>query len=209
MFCFPGKVYAITDTRISGLSHAQQVARLIEGGARLIQLREKHLSPREFFKDAQQAMLIARPSQTEIIINDRVDIALALRADGVHLGQTDLPPAAARRLFGPAAVIGYSAHNSSQVAAAAAMPIDYLAMGPVFTTATKENPDPVTGVDGLRRARAEWPEIPMVAIGGITLANAAEVFTAGVSAAAVVSAILENPSEISARMRAFIDQLER
>jgi thiamine-phosphate pyrophosphorylase len=209
MFCFPGKVYAITDTRISGLSHAQQVARLIEGGARLIQLREKHLSPREFFKDAQQAMLIARPSQTQIIINDRVDIALALRADGVHLGQTDLPPEATRRLFGPSAIIGFSAHNISQVAAAAAMPIDYLAMGPVFTTSTKENPDPVTGVDGLRGARAAWPKIPMVAIGGITLDNVAEVFAAGVSAAAIVRAVLEKPLEISARMRAFTDRLEQ
>ena len=100
MFSFANTIYPITDTRISGLSHAEQVTRLIAGGARLVQLRDKHASPREFFADAQAALAIARSQGAQIIINDRVDLAIALGADGVHLGQTDLPVAAARRLLG-------------------------------------------------------------------------------------------------------------
>src|SRR5712691_2098275 len=92
-------VYPITDVRLSGLSHAEQVAQLIEGGATLIQLREKDQAPRDFYRDAAAALSIAKQHDVQLIINDRVDIALALGADGVHLGQTDLPPAAARRLL--------------------------------------------------------------------------------------------------------------
>ena len=93
-------VYPITDVQLSGLSHAEQVARLIAGGATLIQLREKHLAPHDFYRDAGAALRIARKHGVRLIINDRVDIALALGADGVHLGQTDLPPAAARHRTG-------------------------------------------------------------------------------------------------------------
>src|SRR4026208_1885386 len=109
---FPAvKVYPITDVRLTGLSHPEQVSLLIAGGATLIQLREKHLSPREFFPQAQAAIKVARDHRVKIIINDRVDIALALKADGVHLGQDDMPPQAARRLLGREAIIGLSAHS--------------------------------------------------------------------------------------------------
>jgi thiamine-phosphate pyrophosphorylase len=200
MFSFPGNIYPITDTRISGLSHTEQVARLIEGGATLIQLREKHLSPREFFKDARAALMIARSLGVRIIINDRVDIALALQADGVHLGQTDLPPDAARRLLGPKAVIGFSVHNVEQAKAAALLPIDYLGIGPIFPTATKKNPDPVIGVEGLHRTRQVTGDIPLVAIGGITLDRKSGVLDAGADAVALISALVGKPAESTALM---------
>jgi thiamine-phosphate pyrophosphorylase len=100
------KIYPITDVRLSGLSHAEQVKRLIDGGARFIQLREKHASPKDFYESASEALKIARENRVKIVINDRVDIALALKADGVHLGQDDLPPAEARKILGEKAIIG-------------------------------------------------------------------------------------------------------
>src|SRR5919198_2181410 len=132
------KLYPITDRRLSGLSHAEQVARLCEGGARLVQLREKHLSPREFYSEAEAALKVARERGAKLIINDRADIALALGADGVHLGQDDMPPEAARALLGRGAIIGYSTHGAEQAAAAARRPVDYVAIGPAFATSSKE-----------------------------------------------------------------------
>src|SRR5213076_1396055 len=134
------KIYPITDTNISGLSHHDQVKQLIEGGATLIQLREKRASPREFFQDAREVLRIERSAGLKLIINDRVDIALAIGADGVHLGQTDLPVEAARRLLGDRAIIGFSTHNLNQAEEAVRLPIDYLAFGPIFMTATKRIP---------------------------------------------------------------------
>lgn len=205
MFSFPGSIYPITDTKISGLSHAEQVSRLIAGGARLIQLREKYLSPREFFQDARQALLIARSAGVQVIINDRVDLALALKADGVHLGQSDLPPEAARRLLGPASVIGFSVHNDEQARAAVALPVDYLGIGPVFATPTKENPEPVIGVQGLHQTSKLVGNIPLVAIGGITVDTISEVLAAGADAVALISALIVKPAEITARMKALIN----
>jgi len=208
MFSFPSTLYPITDVKASGLSHAEQFARLIEGGATLIQLREKRLSPREFFKDATEALDIARSHGVQIIINDRVDIALALGADGVHLGQNDLPPEAARNLLGNVAVIGYSVHNATQAQAAVGMPIDYLGIGPVFPTLTKENPDPVVGVTELREIRG-IAKIPLVAIGGITPDNASKVLEAEVDAVAMISALLESPLEITSRTQEFLSRSSR
>jgi len=201
MFSFPIKIYPITDIEISGLSHAEQVERLIAGGARLIQLRDKHASPGEFFIEAQAAIAVARSYGVQIIINDRVDMALALHADGVHLGQGDIPPDAARKLLGDTAVIGFSVHSVEQAKAATEMPIDYLGIGPVFPTSTKEKPDPVIGVEGLQRTREVVGKIPLVAIGGITIEGVSEILNAGANAVALISALLENPSEITARTK--------
>src|SRR5215210_4723475 len=126
----PPKLYPITDVRLSGLSHAEQVARLGVGGATLVQLREKHLSPREFYDEAEESLGVARKLGMRLIINDRADIALALRADGVHLGQDDLQPEAARRLLGEEAIIGFSTHSLEQAREAARLPVDYIAIGP-------------------------------------------------------------------------------
>jgi len=175
--------------------------RLSAGGATLIQLREKHLAPRDFYREAEEALRVARARGASLIINDRVDIALALQADGVHLGQNDLPPAAAREILGERAVIGFSTHNVEQAIEAARLPVDYIAIGPIYPTASKENPDPVIGLEGLRRARRAIGRIPLVAIGGIRLENMSEVFEAGADAVAVISLLLADPKGIEERTR--------
>ena len=180
------RLYPLTDRRLSGLSHAEQVSQLSEGGATLVQLREKILSPFEFYTEAEAALRVARERGVKIIINDRVDIALALKADGVHLGQDDLPPEAARRILGPDAIIGFSTHDPGQARLAAQMPVDYIAIGPIFATATKEASDPPVGLEGLRIVRQTVGTIPLVAIGGITLENGQEVLDAGADAIAAV-----------------------
>ena len=194
------KVYPITDTQLSGLSHVEQVRRLISGGARLIQLRDKHASPREFYQQAATALQVAREHNVKLIINDRVDVALAIRADGVHLGQTDIPVEAARRLLGPAAIIGFSTHNIAQASLARALPVDYLAFGPVFETSTKQNPDPVAGLHTLRDVRDAIGSLSLVAIGGITLSNSADVLTAGADSLAIISALIADPEHIHENM---------
>lgn len=200
------KLYPITDRRLSGLSHAEQVARLVEGGAVFIQLREKHLSPREFYREAEEALKVARARGAKLIINDRADIALTLDADGVHLGQDDVPPEAARALLGEGAVIGFSTHSVEQAIAAARLPVDYIAVGPVFATTSKERPDPQVGLEGLRRVREAVGRIPLVAIGGVTRENAPSVLAAGADSVAVISALLspEVPSEIPRLTREFL-----
>ena len=183
------RLYPLTDRPLSGLSHAEQVSQLCEGGATLIQLREKILSPLEFYSEAEAALRVARERGIKIIINDRVDIALTLNADGVHLGQDDLPPEAARRILGPDKIIGFSTHDPEQARHAAQMPVDYIAIGPIFATSTKQAADPQIGLDGFRVARQAVGTIPLVAIGGITLENSQAVLEAGADAIAVISDI--------------------
>lgn len=180
------RAYPITDRQVSGLSHAEQVARLAHAGATLIQLREKLAPPADFYEDAKAAVEIARARAVTLIINDRVDIALALNADGVHLGQEDLPPEAARRILGPTAIIGLSTHNVPQARVAVDTPVDYIAIGPIFSTLTKVSTNPAVGLSALTQVREAVSELPLVAIGGITAENAPLVLAAG---AAVVSFI--------------------
>ena len=200
MFHLP-KVYPITDTNLSGLSHAEQVDRLISGGATLIQLRDKHAAPRDFYRQAEAALQIARKHNVRLIINDRVDVVLALGADGVHLGQSDLPVAAARRLLGDSAIVGISTHDLAQAEVAANMPVDYVAFGPVFKTSTKENPEPITGLDALRAVRAIVGALPLVAIGGVTLANTHQAWDAGADAVSSMAALVSDPSRIPENLR--------
>jgi len=189
------------------LSHAEQVARLGEGGATFIQLREKHLSPREFYLEAQEALRVAHAHGIRLIINDRVDIALALRADGVHLGQEDLSPEAARRILGAEAIIGFSTHNLEQAREAASLPVDYIAIGPIFNTSSKENPDPAVGLDGLSRVRAATGAIPLIAIGGITPERAKSVLDTGANSIACIATLLAQPTEITERTQRFIQAI--
>jgi thiamine-phosphate pyrophosphorylase len=198
------KLYPITDVRISGLSHSAQVERLIAGGATIIQLREKEASVRDFYVDAESALRIARARGVRVIINDRVDLALALNADGVHLGQDDLPPETARAMMGAAAIIGYSTHNLDQATACAKMPIDYVAIGPVFSTTSKANPNPIVGLDGVRKVRAVVQDKPLVAIGGITRGRSREVVAAGADSIACISELLMSPDLIEERTREFL-----
>jgi thiamine-phosphate pyrophosphorylase len=198
------KIYPITDTRITNLSHAEQVAKLIEGGAELIQLREKYASPIDFYEDAKEAIKTARACNVKIIINDRVDIALALKADGVHLGQSDLPPAAARKILGKKAIIGFSTHNISQAVEALNFPVDYLAIGPVFTTKTKKDADEEVGIEGVRKVRRAIGSFPIVGIGGINSENFLEVLKAGADSVAVVSDLLSEPNNITDKIKKFV-----
>jgi len=147
------RIYPLTDVQVSGLSHADQVHLLSLGGATLIQLREKQRPALHFYEQAKAALAIAARSGVKVIINDRVDVALALGAHGVHLGQDDIPPEAARTLLGREAIIGYSTHNIDQAQKALNLPIDYLAVGPIFKTSTKTDTSPTLGLDGLRAVR--------------------------------------------------------
>jgi thiamine-phosphate pyrophosphorylase len=180
------RVYPITDRHLSGHSHAEQIAILSEGGATLIQLREKNDSPAKFYYEAEAALRVAREIGVAIIINDCVDIALALNAGGVHLGQDDLPAIAARRLLGPRAIIGLSTHNLEQAQLAAEMPVDYVAIGPIFATATKSSSNPAIGLENLWLVRQALPNMPLVAIGGITRENIDPILNVGADAVAII-----------------------
>jgi len=198
------QIYPITDTALSSLSHAEQVKHLIAGGATFIQLREKNNSLRAFFSDAAEAIRIARLAGANVIINDRVDVALALEADGIHLGQTDMPVTAARRLLGKDAIIGLSTHNIEQVKAALDLPINYLAFGPIFPTHSKRNPDPIAGLDALGVIKTLSGFLPVVAIGGINESNVVRVWSAGADSAAIISAIIGRPDQIAQNVRDFL-----
>ena len=182
------KLYAITDTELSNCSHVEIVERLLAGGARLIQLRDKEASAKDMFEAAQACLQLTRAVGATLIINDRVDIAMAADADGVHLGQDDLTVAEARTLLGPDKIIGISTHSVAQVEAALVTSANYIAVGPIFATTTKANPDPVVGLALLRQART-LTSLPLVAIGGITLETAREVLAAGAHSVAVISAL--------------------
>jgi thiamine-phosphate pyrophosphorylase len=168
---------------------------LLAGGARLIQLRDKSLDTRRFLSCARELRRVTA-KRAKLIINDRADLCVAAGADGVHLGQDDLSPAAARSIFSAEQKlwIGYSTHNLSQVQEADSMPVDYIAVGPVFATASKTNPDPMIGLEGVRAARAATRK-PLVAIGGITRGNCPSVKQAGADSVAVISDLLESPAK--------------
>jgi thiamine-phosphate pyrophosphorylase len=200
-------VYALTDVELSGFSHAEQVELLNLGGATFIQLREKEMPALEFYQEARAAVAVAQANGVELIINDRVDVALAVGADGVHLGQDDLPPDAARKLLGPDAIVGYSTHNIDQALEAVKLPIDYLAIGPIFPTKTKSDTAPVLGLEGLRAVRRAIGDFPLVAIGGITLFNARDAIEAGADSVAVISALLSEPDRIPEMTRSLLESL--
>ena len=201
------RLYALTDVQLSGRSHAEQVRLLSQGGASLVQLREKQLPALQFYEDAKAAVEVASEFGVQLIINDRVDIAMATGASGVHLGQDDMPPEAARKLLGPAAIIGYSTHNVAQAINASTLPIDYLAIGPIFSTSTKTDTAPVLGLDGLRTVRQSIRGVSLVAIGGITAANARAVIEAGADSVAVISALLSDPDQITQTAASLIQSL--
>lgn len=192
-------VYPLTDKALCGLSHAEQVRRLAAGGATFVQLREKNLPTRDFYTEAEAALKVARELDVKLLINDRVDIALALKADGVHLGQEDLSPEAARQLLGPEAIIGISTHNLSQAVEAAKSTADYVAFGPIFSTHTKSDTSPVVGLNSLSKIREVISGKPLVAIGGVDHSNAADVLGHGADSLAVISCLLAHPDAISER----------
>jgi thiamine-phosphate pyrophosphorylase len=199
-------VYPILDADLlAGRPCGAAVADLARGGARIVQLRAKGVSDRVLFTLAREALSAARAAGMLFLVNDRPDVALMVGADGVHLGQDDLPPPEARRLLGPDAVIGWSTHSLEQLARAAAEPVDYVAFGPVFPTVTKRDADPVVGLDLLRAARA-LTDRPLVAIGGIDASRAALAIAAGADGVAVISALADAP-DLEQAARAFVARL--
>jgi thiamine-phosphate pyrophosphorylase len=161
----------------------------------------------DFYEQAKAALAVAERSGVRIIINDRVDVALAIGAHGVHLGQDDLPPEAARELLGAPAIVGYSTHNVDQALEAVKLPIDYLAIGPIFPTTSKPDTFPVIGLKGLRAVRRAIGDFPLVAIGGITHANARDAIEAGADSVALISALLADTNRITETTRSLIQSL--
>jgi thiamine-phosphate pyrophosphorylase len=187
-FRFPDPLYPIADAG-PGREVVALAEAILAGGARLLQLRAKDATTRELVELARAVKQRADAAGARLILNDRADVARLVGAAGVHLGQDDLPPAAARAILGSAAVIGFSTHNLEQVdAALRAGSVDYLAFGPIFATSSKRNPDPVQGIAGLSAVRARC-SLPLVAIGGIDATIIADVLAAGADAAAVIGAI--------------------
>ncbi|MBZ5568211.1 MAG: thiamine phosphate synthase [Acidobacteriia bacterium] len=164
---------------------------LLAAGVILLQYRNKHGSSRQMLSDARELRRLAGPS-ARLIMNDRADLCLAADCDGVHVGQDDLPPAAVRGIVGNRLWVGVSTHRPEQLREADRSDADYLAIGPVFATTSKANPGPVVGLDGVRAARS-LTQKPLVAIGGITRANARSVIEAGADSVAVISDLLRDP----------------
>jgi thiamine-phosphate pyrophosphorylase len=205
-------LYVLVDpARAIGRPLADVAAAAARGGATLIQLRDKSGQTRTLVEEATAIKRSLAGSGVPILVNDRVDVALAAGADGVHLGRDDLTPVVARRLLGPRAIIGATVRAEADVAALAPGAIDYVCIGGVFATASKDNPDPPIGVHGLahlaRLVREHAPGLPVGAIAGIDEGNAAEVMRAGADGIAVVSAVTtaSDPEAAARRLRAIVD----
>jgi thiamine-phosphate pyrophosphorylase len=192
-------LYAIVDPLDNGRTPENLAADLVAGGARLLQLRLKDASTRELLAAARAVRALTTRAGALLLVNDRPDVALAAHADGVHLGQDDLPVAAARTVLGPGALIGVSTHDVEQARTAAADGADYVGVGPVFATSTKRGALPPRGLALVRAVRTAVP-LPLVAIGGITPETAAGVRAAGADAVAMIGALVR-AADVAATVR--------
>jgi len=191
------RFYPILDAGLllqAGLSIESFARELHEAGIRFLQYRDKEASDEVLLQRATILRRIFPASDSRLILNDRVPLVLSAGYDGVHVGQEDLSPAEARALLGPEVMVGVSTHGESQLVKAADSPVDYVAIGPVFATSSKQVPDPVVGLQGVRAARA-LTDKPLVAIGGITRANCAAVIEAGADSVAVISDLIQSPGK--------------
>jgi thiamine-phosphate pyrophosphorylase len=200
------RLYVLLDAGQAKVPMTELADELLEAGARLFQYRNKTAPGRELLEVSRglAERLVARGAR--FLVNDRPDVAVLAGASGAHLGQEDVPVEDGRAVLGPARLLGVSTHNREQFQIAAKTSADYIAVGPIFPTGSKSNPDPVVGTALLKELR-ELTEKPIVAIGGITLARAGEVIEAGADSVAVISDILgaADPAE---RARQFLDALE-
>jgi len=186
-------LYVLTDPNLShGRSHVEIVREAIAGGAEIVQLRDKSASTRELVQIGETLRRITHEAEVVFIVNDRVDVALAVEADGVHLGAEDMPIGHARRLMGRR-IVGASVDNEREAIRAVEEGADYVAIGPIFPTTTKPDAGPVAGVDMIRRVK-EAVDVPVVAIGGINSLNARQVIEAGADSIAVISAVVSAPA---------------
>ena len=201
------RLYAVIDPERAGGRLPAMVAReLLSGGVRLMQLRDKQASSRKLYETCLGLKALLQDSGCSLIVNDRADVARAVDAEGVHLGQDDLPVEMARRVLAADKWIGFSTHSTDQVVVADRSTADYIAFGPIFPTSSKEKPDPVVGLQGLRQARGLTGK-PLVAIGGITLQNARDVLAAGADSVAVIGDLM-SARDIRERAREFLRVLE-
>jgi thiamine-phosphate pyrophosphorylase len=212
---FP-RLYPILDAELvpRGLADGERQAwlarlagELAEAGVEILQYRNKRDQDELVAEDVRVLREVAGPVAMRLILNDRVALGVRAGCDGVHVGQEDLPPSQARLLLGARAIVGVSTHNDGQVRAADREPVDYIAIGPVFATASKVDPSPVIGLEGVRRARALTPK-PLVAIGGITLETAAAVYAAGADSLAVIGAFFGAGRAPAQSARDFLDILK-
>jgi thiamine-phosphate pyrophosphorylase len=200
------RLYVILDAGLLTVPETECAQKLADAGVRLIQYRNKQASARELFESSKRLSSLLIPQGVTFVANDRADVALAAEASGVHVGQEDLGAGAARSVIGAGKLLGVSTHNLDQFKDAGVTSADYVAIGPVFSTSTKANPDPVVGIELIRRVRS-LTEKPIVAIGGITLEHAAEVMQAGADSVAVISDILLAPDP-GQRARQYIELLD-
>jgi len=198
-------IYPITDKVLAQrTSHLSILRELVRGGARLVQIRDKVTPVKELLRDLRRCAEFARKKGVTLIVNDRCDLALSCDAAGVHLGQDDLPPAAARIILGPKRIIGFSTHSIAQARKSFRLPVQYIGFGPVFGTSTKNNSSPAVGVRNLAQACAASPT-PVVAIGGIGLEQVREVLDAGAASAAVISALM-TAADLARQMERFLEK---
>jgi len=203
------RLYAIADAQVlatRGVAVVDFARELRAAGVTLIQYRDKTGSPQEILRAAAILREAFAGSGARLIMNDRADLAVLAGFDGVHVGQDDLSPEDARTVIGPGRIIGVSTHSDAQVRAADASCADYIAIGPIFETGTKENPDPVVSLEGIRRARALTSK-PLVAIGGITRENARSVIEAGADSVAIISALIATGETVEQVVRDFLSIL--
>jgi thiamine-phosphate pyrophosphorylase len=203
---FPA-LYGILDPDLTSVALTSLAGTLADAGVRLMQLRDKRGSPARIYSQAKELQTLLAPRGVRFIVNDRPDIAAMSDSGGVHVGQEDLPAEEARRICGASRWVGVSTHNLEQLREADLTSVDYIAVGPIFPTGTKENPDPVVGIDFLRAAR-QVTRKPLVAIGGITVESAADVFRAGADSVAIIRDLLAAPDP-GERAREYLRVAER
>jgi len=198
-----GRLHVLTDTVLqTSFSHLELARMAIKGGADTIQFRQKVGATREMIEIVQQLKKLCKDSGVTLIVNDRLDVAIAAKADGVHLGQNDFPIPLARKLLGESRIIGGSAATLEEAQKCLAEGADYIGFGPVYPTASKEDADPVTGIKLLKQA-VEIISLPIIAIGGISVENTPEVVRAGAKGIAVISAVCcqKNPEQATRALR--------
>jgi thiamine-phosphate pyrophosphorylase len=200
--------YPILDSEAAarhGIDPAHAAGEILAGGARILQFRHKGFFSREAFSTMERIAHLCRETRVPFVVNDRADLARLMNA-ALHLGQDDLTPVEARRIVGTETLVGFSTHNETQLLAAAEQPADYLALGPIFGTASKQNPDPMVGLDGLRRLRPLSAR-PLVAIGGIMRENALAVLEAGADSVAVIGDLFPEDGGLRQRVEEWVTLL--
>ena len=204
-------VYLVTDRELLGAQDmCQVVADAIAGGVSVVQLREKNLSARDFVYLARDVLEVTRPAGVPLLVNDRVDVALATDADGVHVGQDDIPAGLVRRIIGADKILGVTAHDADELNRAVEDGADYVGTNAIYGTPTKTDTRPPIGAEGLQERYAN-STVPVIAIGGVNHANAREVILAGADGVAVVRAIMgaEDTRAAAAELRSIVDQALR